>query len=588
MVKIDPTQYEDWQIAAQASREMKTVSQLAEELDLLPEEVMPYGHFTGKLRFHEILDRLKDRPKGKLIDITATTPTPLGSGKSTTTIGLIQGLGLLGKRVTGAIRQPSMGPTFNIKGSAAGGGLSQCIPLDDFSLGLTGDIDAVTKAHNLGMVALTARIQHEFNYGDETLAKKGLKRLNIDPYERPVGWAIDFCAQSLREIIIGLGGKMDGFTMRSGFQISVSSELMAILSVANNIADMRQRISRMIMAFNKQGQPVTAGDLEVDGAMAALLSKAIYPNLMQTIEGQPVLVHTGPFANIALGQSSIIADRLGLQLADYHITESGFGADIGYEKFWNLKARFSGNKPDCAVLVVTIRDLKLHGGAPAVKPGQKLEGAYKENRPDLVENGLANLMAHIEIIRKSGVNPVVCLNHFYTDTEEEVKVVMDAAKAAGVRAAVSKHWLEGGEGATALAEAVIDACDAPSDFKYLYETNEPLKNKIEKIATEIYGANGVEYSPAAAQKIKSIQENPETAEFGCCMAKTQFSLSDDPNLKGRPTDWTLNIRDVMVYQGAGFVVPVAGDIKLMPGTASDPAFRRVDLDVKTGEVTGMF
>lgn len=587
-LNLDPTKLADWQIAAAAEKIMKRITQVAAEMNVQEDELFPYGHYTGKLDFKKILSRLEDKPNGKLIDITAITPTPLGSGKSTTTIGLIQGLGKIGKNVTGAIRQPSMGPTFNIKGSAAGGGLSQVIPLTEFSLGLTGDFDAITKAHNLGMVALTARMQHEFNYGDITLGKKNLKRLNINPRNVPVKWAIDFSAQALRNIIIGMGGKMDGFMMNSGFQISVSSEIMAILSVASDLKDFRERLSKMILAYNKKGEPVTAGDLEVDGAMAALLSKAMYPNLMQTIEGQPVLVHTGPFANIALGQSSIIADRIGLKLADYHITESGFGADIGFEKFWNLKTRFSGLQPHCAVLVTTIRDLKMHGGGPKVIPGRKLEPAYTEHHPELVERGLENMVAHVETIQKSGISPVICVNHFYTDTDEEVALIKKAAEELGVRFAVSKHWLHGGDGARELAEVVIEACEDDNQVKFLYEDEEPLSQKISKIATEVYGADGVWYSPEAQKKLEQIESHDVYRTFGCCMAKTQFSISDNADLKGRPKGWELKINDILIYQGAGFVVPVAGDIKLMPGTASDPAFRRVDLNPETGEVTGLF
>ena len=339
----------DWEIAEAALDNMKKIRVVAEELGIREEELFPYGHYIGKVDYISVLDRLKNRPDGKYIDVTAITPTPLGEGKTTTTMGLVQGLGKIGKKVTGAIRQPSGGPTFNIKGSAAGGGLAQCIPLTEFSLGLTGDIDAISNAHNLAMVALTSRIQHEFINTDEFLAKRGLKRLDIDPRNPAMGWTIDFSAQALREIIIGLGDKMDGFMMKSGFQITVSSEVMAILAVARDLADMRERMGRIVVGYSKSGKPVTAEDLQVAGAMTAIMHKAINPNLMQTIEGQPVFVHAGPFANIAIGQSSIIADRLALKLADYHVTESGFGADIGFEKFWNLKCRFSGLTPNAAV-----------------------------------------------------------------------------------------------------------------------------------------------------------------------------------------------------------------------------------------------
>ena len=588
MAKLDPTTMADWQIAEAAQENMKTVYELGEELGLEKMELLPYGHYVAKLDYLSILQRLKDRPDGKYIEVTAVTPTPLGEGKSTTTMGLTQGMGRLGKKVIAAIRQPSSGPTFNIKGSAAGGGLAQCIPLTDFSLGLTGDIDAINNAHNLAMVAATSRMQHEFNYGDDVLAKKNLRRLDIDPRNMNINWSMDFCAQALREIVIGIGGKMDGFMMSSGFQITVSSEVMAILAVATSLADMRERMNKIVVAWDKQGNEVTTGDLEVGGAMTALMARAINPNLLQTIEGQPTLVHAGPFANIAIGQSSIIADKVGLKLADYHVTESGFGADIGFEKFWNLKCRFSGLTPNVSVIVATIRALKMHGGGPAVFPGRPLDAAYTESHPDLVEAGIQNLVAHIETVRKAGVNPVVCLNHFYTDSDAEVEVVRKAAEAAGARFAVSKHWEFGGEGAEDFANVVVEACEEKPDFRFLYPDSDPLKTKIEKIAVEVYGADGVSYSPTAEQKIKKVEADAELSQMGVCMVKTHLSLSHDPNLKGRPKGWTLPIQDVLTYRGAGFVVPVAGDIKLMPGTASDAAYRRIDVDPETGKVVGLF
>ncbi len=588
MAKLDPTKMKDWEIAEAAGEDMLTVEEIAAKLDVQKMELFPYGHYVGKLDYMAILDRLKDRPDGKYIEVTAITPTPLGEGKTTTSMGLVQGLGKIGKNVIGAIRQPSGGPTFNIKGSAAGGGLAQCIPLTDFSLGLTGDIDAITNAHNLAMAAVTSRLQHEFNYGDKTLEKKNLKRLNIDPRNMAMSWVIDFTVQALREIIIGLGGKMDGFMMNSGFAITVSSELMAILAVATDLADMRERMGKIIVAYDKRGKPVTTADLEVDGAMTALMAKAINPNLMQTVEGQPVLVHAGPFANIAIGQSSIIADRLGLKLGDYLVTESGFGADIGFEKFWNLKCRFSGLKPHCSVIVATIRALKMHGGGPTVTPGAPLDPVYKESNVGLVEKGCENLIAHIETVKKSGISPVVCINHFYTDTDEEVAAVRKAAEAAGARVALSKHWEKGGDGAVELAEAVVEACKAEPQLKFLYEESTPLKERIELIAKEVYGADGVTYTPEADAKIAASEKDPEMKKLGTCMVKTHLSLSHDPALKGRPKGWVLPVRDVQVYMGAGFFVPIAGSIKLMPGMASDPAFRYIDVDVNTGKVKGLF
>jgi formyltetrahydrofolate synthetase len=585
---LDPTKHADWEIAEDAEIRMKTVHQLAEELGLEKEELLPHGHYVAKVDFNKVLKRFEKKSDGKFIDVTAITPTPLGEGKSTTTMGLVQGLGRRGKKVIGAIRQPSGGPTMNIKGSAAGGGLSQCIPLTPFSLGLTGDINAIINAHNLAMVAITSRLQHEFNYNDEELAKRSLKRLDIDPNRVELKWIIDFCAQTLRKIIIGIGGKMDGFMMESGFAIAVSSELMAILSVAKDLKDMRERIGRMVVAYDKKGSPITTADLEVAGAMTAWMVGAINPNLMQTIEGQPVFVHAGPFANIAIGQSSIIADRLGLKLGDYHVTESGFGADIGFEKFWNLKCRYSGQLPNAAVVVTTIRALKCHGGAPIPVPGRPLDPSYKEENVGWVEKGTENLVHHINTVKKAGINPVVCINNFYTDTEAEIKAVRRLAEKAGARVALSQHWLKGGDGALELADAVIDACNQPNDFKFLYDLSAPLKTRIELIAKEVYGADGVDYTPEALTKLKALDNDPDISKMGTCMVKTHLSITDNPQLKGAPKNWRLRIRDILTFKGAGFVVPMAGDIKLMPGTSSDPAFRRVDVDVNTGKVKGLF
>ncbi|MBL7214718.1 MAG: formate--tetrahydrofolate ligase [Phycisphaerae bacterium] len=588
MAKLDPTTMKDWQIAEAAEENMKPLYQLARDLGLAYGELLPMGEKLAKLDYQKILDRLRYAPTGRYIDVTAITPTPLGEGKTTTTIGLVQGLGKLGKRVVGCIRQPSSGPTFNIKGSAAGGGLSQCIPMVPFSIRLTGDVECVTNAHNLAMVALTARMQHEHNYDDERLAKIGLRRLNIDPDNVQIKWAIDYCAQALRNITIGKGGKMDGLEMESGAQISVSSEVMAILAVARNLRDLRKRMSKIVVAYDKNGNEVTTADLEVDGAMTAWMVDALNPNLVQTIEGQPILVHAGPFANIAIGQSSIIADLVATKLADYVITESGFAADIGFEKFWNLKCRMSGLKPHAVVIVATIRALKMHGGGPAVKPGKPLGDEYTTENLELLEKGCENLIAHIDIVRKSGIRPIVCINKFYTDTDAEVTLVRRIAEEYGAEAAVSEHWLKGGEGAIELAEKVAAIAQEEKDFQYLYDLEMPHKERIEKIAMEIYGANGVTYTEKALKKISQIDSNPNMRKLGTCMVKTHLSLSHDPDLKGRPTGWKLPIRDVMVYEGAGYVVPIAGDIKLLPGTGSDPAYRRIDIDVKTGKVTGMF
>jgi len=587
-MKLDPTKMADWEVAEAAEENIKPIKQIADDLGITEDELLPMGRNLAKVDYMKVLDRLKDAPDAKFIDVTAITPTPLGEGKTTTAIGLIQGLGKLNKRVVGAIRQPSGGPTFNIKGSAAGGGLAQCIPLTPFSIRLTGDIDSITNAHNLAMVALTSRMQHENNYDDARLAKSGLKRLDIDPNNVQMKWAIDFCAQALRNIIIGRGGKMDGFEMESGFQITVSSEIMAILAVARDLKDMRERMAKIVVAYDKKGNDVTTADLEVDGAMTAWMVDALNPNLLQTIEGQPVFVHAGPFANIAIGQSSIIADRIGSKLSDYLVTESGFGADIGFEKFWNLKCRMSGMKPDCVVIVATIRALKMHGGGPAVKPGAPLSKEYTKENLELVEEGCENLAACIEIVKKAGVTPVVCVNSFYTDTPAEIQLVKKIAKENGALAALSEHWLKGGEGAIELAEAVIQACEKKNDFKFLYNLETPLRERIKLIAKEVYGASGVEYTDKATKKAEALEADPEARKLGTCMVKTHLSLSHDPEFKNRPKDWILPINDILVYKGAGFIVPLAGGIKLLPGTASNPAYRKIDVDVETGKVQGLF
>jgi formyltetrahydrofolate synthetase len=585
---LDPRKLQDWQIAEEAEKQMKTIFQLAEEVGIEGDELLPMGHHIGKVDFMKVLNRLEGRSDGRYIDVTAITPTPLGEGKSTAVMGLVQGLAKCGKKVTGAIRQPSGGPTFNIKGGAAGGGLSQCIPLTPFSLGLTGDIDCVENAHNLAMVALTSRMQHEANYDDAMLASKNLKRLDIDPRNVQMKWAIDFCAQALRDIVIGLGGKMDGFMMSSGFAITVSSEIMAILSVATGLRDLRERMGRIIVAYNRKGDPVTTSELDVAGAMTAWMVKAINPNLLQTIEGQPIFVHAGPFANIAVGQSSIIADRVALKLADYHVTESGFGADVGFEKFWNIKCRLSGLTPNCAVIVATVRALKMHGGGPQVAPGKKLDPAYTSENLLLMERGFSNLLAHIETVKRSGINPVVCINSFHTDTKAEVKLLRSLTEQAGSRVALSEHWLKGGEGAQELADAVIDACKEETRFHFLYEEALPLRGRIEKIAKEVYGADGVTYSRFALEKARKFEADPDLRAFSTCMVKTHLSITHDPDIKGKPENWTLPIRDILIYGGAKFLVPVAGEIKLMPGTASDPAYRRIDVDCDTGRVKGLF
>ncbi len=584
----DATKMADWQISEAAEEKMPTPDEWRERLGLKKDEVIPMGRLA-KLDFLKIIERLKDRPDGKYIEVTAITPTPLGEGKSTTSIGLMEGLGYRKKHVGGCLRQPSGGPTMNIKGTAAGGGNALLIPMTEFSLGLTGDINDIANAHNLAMVALTARMQHERNYNDEQLKRlTGMRRLDIDPTRVEMGWVIDFCAQSLRNIVIGLGGRQDGFTMQSKFGIAVGSECMAILSIVTDLADLRQRLDRITVAFDKNGKPVTTGDLEVGGAMCAWMRNTINPTLLSTAEYQPCMVHAGPFANIAVGQSSIIADRIGLKMFDYHVTESGFAADIGFEKFWNVKCRFSGLKPHVSVLVATIRALKMHGGGPKVTPGIALPEAYTKEDLGLLEKGLPNMVHHINTIRKAGINPVVCINSFHTDTKEEIEMVRKAAEAAGARCAKSTHWAQGGEGAVDLADAVIDACNEQNEFKFLYPLEMKLRDRVGIIAKEVYGADGVSWTSEAEAKAKMLESDPQFADYATMMVKTHLSLSHDPNLKGVPKGWTLPIRDVLIYSGAKFLCPCAGTISLMPGTSSNPAFRRVDVDVKTGKVTGLF
>ncbi|MFP3912095.1 MAG: formate--tetrahydrofolate ligase, partial [Desulfobacteraceae bacterium] len=578
----------DWQISEAAEENMPLPEEWAEKLGLKKEEMLPMGRL-GKLDFLKIMDRLGDKPDGKYIDVTAITPTPLGEGKSTTSCGLMEGMGKLGLNVGGALRQPSGGPTMNIKGTAAGGGNSLLIPMTEFSLGLTGDINDIMNAHNLAMVALTARMQHERNYNDEQLARlTKMARLDIDPTRVEFGWIIDYCAQALRNIVIGLGGRYDGFTMQSKFGIAVGSECMAILSIVRNLADLRERLDNITLAFDKSGKPVTTGDLECGGAMTAWMRNTINPTLMCTAEYQPCMVHAGPFANIAVGQSSIIADRVGLKLFDYHITESGFGADIGFEKFWNVKCRNSGLKPHVSVLTSTIRALKMHGGGPKVVAGLDLPDEYKKENLELVEKGCENMVHHINTIRKAGINPVVCINCFHTDTDAEIEVVRKAAEAAGARCAKSTHWADGGDGAIEFAEAVKEACEEENEFKYLYPIETKLRDRVDLIAKEVYGADGVSWTADAEAKAKMLESDPKYDDFATMMVKTHLSLSDDVAKKGVPKGWNLTVRDVLIYSGAKFLCPCAGTISLMPGTSSNPAFRRVDVDTSTGKVTGLF
>ncbi len=595
MAKYNPVEQKDWQIAEIAEKEMIPFEEMCDKLEIPKEERIPHGHKIGRIDYMKCLERLKGKSDGFYIDVTAITPTPLGEGKSTTSMGLIEGLGMRGVNVGGALRQPSGGPTMNVKGTAAGGGISLLIPMTEFSLGLTGDINNIMNAHNLAMVAMTSRMQHEFNYTDEQLGKRNLKRLNIDPRNLEMGWILDYCAQALRNVIIGLGTtKADGFMCQSKWGIAVSSEVMAILSIFNGLADFKKRMNEIVVAYDKKGNPVTTGDLEVGNAMMAWMVPSINPTLMQSVEKQPVLVHAGPFANIAVGQSSVVADQIGLKLFDYHITESGFGADIGFEKFWNVKSRYSGLIPNVAVLTATVRGLKHHGvnaGALPCPPGKPVPKEYFSASPETMkwlEEGVMNAVHHVRTIKKAGINPVVCINAFHFDSKEEHDLIRRVCEAEGARVAVSKHWQFGGEGALEFADAVIDACKEKNNFKFLYPNELPLRKRVEMIAKEVYGADGVDFSPEANAKAIRFESDPKFNEYATMMVKTHLSLSHDPTKKGCPKGWRLPVRDFLIYGGAKFICPVCGAITLMPGTGSDPAYRRVDVDVNTGKVMGLF
>ncbi len=568
------------------------IADIAASIGIEPDELIPQGATKAKVHL-DILKRIGDRAPGKYIDVTAITPTPLGEGKTTTTIGLTQGLGKIGKTAIAAIRQPSMGPTFGIKGGAAGGGYSQVIPMDEFNLHLTGDIHAITAAHNLVAAAIDARWFHEGRMTDDQLANLGLKRLGIDPNQ--ISWrrVVDMNDRALRNVIVGLGGALEGRPRETGYDITVASELMAILALvdgsnyAEALRNLRERCSRVVIGRSKAGEPITLEDLGVAGAVTVLMKETLHPTIMQTLEGQAAMVHAGPFANIAHGNSSILADRVALQLGDYVVTESGFGADMGAEKFFDIKCRVSGLKPDAAVLVATVRALKTHGGGPKVVAGRPLDRAYTEENLPLLRAGLGNLITHIENVMKFGVPVVVAVNTFPTDTEHEIQLIKETAMAHGAFAAVtSSHHPDGGEGAVELAKAVVAAADSPSEFKFLYELDRPIKEKIETIAKEIYGASDVEYSPLAARQIAEFEQ----AGYGylpICMAKTHLSISHDPDLKGSPKGFTVPVREVRASVGAGFIYPLLGEMRTMPGLGATPAFMKVDID-DDGQVVGLF
>jgi formyltetrahydrofolate synthetase len=605
------------------------IDQIAAEAGILPEELDLYGKTKAKVHL-SIRDRLKNSPNGKYIVVTAITPTPLGEGKTTTTVGLSQALGAhLGKKVFTCIRQPSQGPTFGIKGGAAGGGYSQIIPMEEFNLHLTGDIHAITAANNLLAAAIDARMFHESSADDTQMferlcppAKDGSRkfspvmlrrlrklgisktdpneltpeersrfaRLDIDP--ETITWrrVLDTNDRMLRQITIGQGPEEKGFTRSTGFDIAVASEIMAILALATDLADMRDRLGRMVIGSSKAGEPITADDIGASGALTVLMKDTIMPNLMQTIEGTPAFVHAGPFANIAHGNSSIVADQIALKLVGpqgYVLTEAGFGADMGFEKFCNIKCRYSGLKPDGAVLVATIRALKMHGGGPKVVAGKALAHEYTQENLDLLEKGCSNLIRLIANARSFGIPVVVGINRFKDDTDNEVALVRKLAIAAGAAdAVVSNHWAEGGKGAVELGKAVIAACEKPANFQFLYALDLSIKDKIEKIVTEMYGGAGVEYSPEAEKKVE-IYTRQGFDKLPICMAKTQYSLSHDPNLKGAPSGFTVPVRDIRASVGAGFLYPLLGTMATMPGLSTRPGYYDVDLDTATGRIIGL-
>jgi formate--tetrahydrofolate ligase len=552
---------------------MKPVLQIAEGVGIREEEMDYFGRWKAKIHL-DILQRLNDRPDGKYIDVTAITPTPLGEGKTVTTIGVSQALGVIGKKVMTCIRQPSLGPVFGIKGGAAGGGYSQVVPMEDFNLHLTGDVHAVSIANNLLAAMVDAHIKHG-------------NKLGIDP--RTISWrrVIDLNDKwGVYNIVSGLGGE-NRVPRETGFDISVASEVMAILALASDLQDLRKRLARIIVAQTWDGEPVTAEDLKAAGAMCVLLKDALMPNLMQTLENTPVFVHAGPFANIAHGNNSIIADRIALKLADYVVTESGFGADCGMEKFFNIKCRVSGLKPNCVVIVATVRALKMHGGVGNIRPGKPLPPELiQENLPAL-ETGCENLAKHVENARLFGVPVVVAVNRFTEDTPAEIELIRKKAVEAGAEGAyLSDVWAKGGEGGRELAEAIVAACEQPSEFKLLYPDDMPIREKIETIAKTIYGADGVDFDPAAVRKIEAFTRWG-LGKLPICMAKTHLSLSHDSNLKNRPRGFRVPVRDIRPSAGAGFLFPLLGAFTTMPGLPSRPAAVDVDID-KDGKTVGLF
>jgi formate--tetrahydrofolate ligase len=561
----------DLEIAQRAK--LLPIAEIARGLGLEDDELELYGKTKAKIAL-SVMKRLTGRPNGKYIDVTAITPTPLGEGKTTTTIGLSMAMNRVGARTIAAIRQPSLGPVFGIKGGAAGGGYAQVVPMEDFNLHLTGDVHAISLAHNL----LAAMIDNSITHGN---------KLRIDPLAVTWPRVVDVSDRALRKVVVGLGGKENGYPRETGFDIAVASEVMAILGLTTSLKDLRARLGRIVIGLDHDGKAVTAEDLRTAGAMAVLLRDAIKPTLLQTTENTPVLIHAGPFANIAHGNSSVIADLIGLKLADCVVTESGFGADMGMEKFMNIKCRYSGLTPDAAVMVCTVRALKMHSGRFRVVAGRPLDPGLMREDLKAIEDGIANLEKQIENVRLFGVPVVVAINVFPTDTEAEIELIRERSLAAGAEGAYrSDVWAKGGAGAEELAHGVLKAAERPKDFRFLYELDRPIKEKIETIATRIYGADGVDYLPAAEQQIRKYTELGY-GSLPICMAKTHLSISHDPSLKGRPRGFRVPIREVRASLGAGFLYPLLGEMRTMPGLPSEPNTWKIDLD-DDGNVVGLF
>jgi formate--tetrahydrofolate ligase len=551
--------------------ELLPITSVAAEMGIGERFLKHYGDYIAKVKLEAIAE-MADRPMAKYVVVTAITPTPLGEGKTTTTVGLGQGMRYIGKRATVSIRQPSMGPTFGFKGGAAGGGYSQAVPMEDVNLHLTGDMHAVTAAHNM----LSAILDNHLHQGNAL-------RIEL----RNITWrrVLDVNDRALRNIVIGLGSPDDGVTRQTGFDITAASEVMAILGLATSLQDLRARLGRIVVGYTGDGKPVTAEQLRAAGAMTVIMREAIKPNLLQTLENTPVLVHAGPFGNIATGNSSVVADLVGIRAGDFLITESGFGADMGAERFFNIKCRCSGLRPDAAVVVTTVRALKAHSGRHRIVAGRPLPPAMLEENPEEVHIGGANLRKQIENVRLHGVTPVVAINAFPGDFTSEHAAIAAIAESVGTRAAVSQHFSEGGKGAVELAEAVAEAASQPSDFQVLYPAEASLREKIETLAAKVYGADGVDYSPVAARQLDTYEQNG-IGSLPVCVAKTHLSISSDPSLKGAPTGWRLPVREVRASVGAGFVYPICGDMRTMPGLGSSLAAERIDID-ENGDIVGL-